>query len=87
MGSSSLTEMFSKKDAPQHEANPQENQNEEVRSKQSCLATLLKSHPGTDAPQKCYVDPQNILLQENNCRGLLLYVKRVLKAESSYLAI
>ena len=35
-----------------HEVNPQENNNAEVRSQQSCFATLLKSHPRTDTPQK-----------------------------------
>ena len=34
------------------EANPQENNNAELQSQQSRLATLLKSHPRTDTPPK-----------------------------------
>ena len=35
-----------------HEANRQENNHAEARSQKSCFATLLKSHPYTDAPPK-----------------------------------
>ena len=46
---SSPPEVFSKEDAPRNEVNPQENTSTEARSQQSRFATLLKSHPGTDA--------------------------------------
>ena len=44
--------MFSKEDAPRHEANPQEYNNAKARSQQSRFATLLKLHPRTNMPPK-----------------------------------
>ena len=49
---SSPSEVFSKEDAPRHEAKPQENKNAEARSQQNCFATLLKSHTRTSTPPK-----------------------------------
>ena len=46
--------MFSKEDAPRPKANPQENTNTEEPSQQNRVATLLKSHPGTDTPPEIY---------------------------------
>ena len=37
---------------PKHEANPQENNNAEASTQQNRFATLLKSHPRTETPQK-----------------------------------
>ena len=49
---SSPPELFSKEDAPRHEANPQEYNNAEARSQQSRFATLLKLHALTNMPPK-----------------------------------
>ena len=51
MFTSSLPEVSSKKDTPKHETNPKENNNAEVRSKQSRFASL-KPHSRTDVPPR-----------------------------------
>ena len=51
---SSPPKVFSKEDAPRHEANPQENTNTEKQSQQSRFATLLKSHSSTDMPAEIH---------------------------------
>ena len=71
--------MFSKEDAPRYEVNPQEKTNTEARSQQSCFATLLKSHPFTDAPLEIRSTSAEHPMRENTSEGLLLHVKRILK--------
>ena len=72
------------------EANLQKNNHAEARPQQSRFATLLKSHPRTDAPAKIRSTPAEhtlppslpsppLSLQDNISGTLLLYVKRVLK--------
>ena len=76
---SSPPEVFSKKDAPRNEQNPQENTNTEARSQQSRFATLLKSHPCTDMPPEIPSTFAKHPLWENTSGGLILHVKRILK--------
>ena len=70
-----------------HEVNPQEHNNAEARSQQSCLATLLKSHPRTDTLLKIRnTSAGHPPVREHLC-GLLLHVKRNLKDLSFYLQL
>ena len=72
--------MFSKEDAPRHEANPQENNNTEAQSQQNHFATLLKSHPCTDTPSEIRsTSAEHPPLRENTSGGLLLHVTRIVK--------
>ena len=72
-------EGFSWKMLCQHKANPQEHNHPEVRSQQSCFATLLKSHLRTDATPKIHSTHAEYPPPGEHLWGLLLYVKRVLK--------
>ena len=76
---SSPPEVFSKEDAPRNEENPQENTNTEARSQQSRFATLLKSHPCTDASPKIRSTSAEYPPWENTSGGLLLHVKIIFK--------
>ena len=49
--------MFRSSPPEVYEANPQENNGAEARSQQSRFATLLKSHPHTDAPPRIQSTP------------------------------
>ena len=76
---SSPPELSPTKTLSKYGANPQENKRAEARSQQSRFATLLKSHPCTNAPREPTSYPQNTSPQENTSGRLLLYVKIVLK--------
>ena len=62
-----------------HEANPQEDNHAEAQSQRSRFATLLKSHPRTDAPPRIRSTLPEYLSLREHLWGLLLYIKRVLE--------
>ena len=70
-----------KKMLPRQEANSQETNHAETQPQKSCLLSLLRSQPRTDASTKILSTPaeEKTLLQENISNGMLLYIKRVLK--------